>query len=200
MAALATAATQGGQRTRNDRARLGRGGHRQVDPGEPTAAAATARRPDPHGLVRRPGHPRVLGPLRDWNRLSGSGFGHTGAGDRSPVLDALRDELTTGARPTVLVLEDLHWADEATLDVLAYLTRRIATLPAIVVLTYRDDEVPADHPLHRLLGLAARVAPVIRLHPARLSLTAVRTLSATAGLDADRLFGITSGNPYFVTK
>lgn len=145
--------------------------------------------------------PRVLGPLRDLEQVVGQRLrAALGAGDRSPVLDALRDELTTGARPTVLVLEDLHWADEATLDVLAYLTRRIATLPAIVVLTYRDDEVPADHPLHRLLGLAARVAPVIRLHPARLSLTAVRTLSAAAGLDADRLFGITSGNPYFVTE
>ncbi len=97
--------------------------------------------------------PRVLGPLRD---LIGSvGTALTEAlerGDRGRVLDALRDELGWARHPTVLAIEDVHWADEATLDVLRYLVRRAAQLPLVLVLTYRDDELGADHPLRQLLG------------------------------------------------
>ena len=49
----------------------------------------------------------------------------------------------------MLVIEDVHWADDATLDVLRYLGRRITDLPALLVITYRDDEVGRDHPAHR---------------------------------------------------
>ena len=72
------------------------------------------------------------------------------AGDREEVFAALRDELTV-APGTVLIVEDVHWADEATLDVLRFLARRIDDLPAVLVLTYRD-ELDRDHPLSRLLG------------------------------------------------
>ena len=53
----------------------------------------------------------------------------------------------------MLVVEDVHWADEATLDVLKFLVRRISALPVLLVLTYRDDELTRDHPLQQLLGL-----------------------------------------------
>lgn len=46
----------------------------------------------------------------------------------------------TGPPPTVLIVEDVHWADDATLDVLSYLARRISTLAAVLVLTFRDEE------------------------------------------------------------
>jgi DNA-binding CsgD family transcriptional regulator/energy-coupling factor transporter ATP-binding protein EcfA2 len=145
--------------------------------------------------------PRVFGPLRD---LIGSvGTELTGAlerGDRGAVLESLRDELTWAGHPTVLVVEDVHWADEATLDVLRYLVRRAAQLPLVLVLTYRDDELRTDHPLRQLLGLASRVGRVRRLRLARLTEAAVRRLSAAANVDAAEVFAVTSGNPYFVAE
>jgi DNA-binding CsgD family transcriptional regulator len=146
--------------------------------------------------------PRVLGPLRDL-------VGHVGpeltraladGADRGRVLDALRAELDWAGHPTVLAIEDVHWADEATLDVLQYLTRRVRELPAVLVLTFRDDEPSAGEPLRRLLGQAARAERVRRLPLSRLSSDAVRRLSAASGLDADDVFAVTSGNPFFVTE
>jgi DNA-binding CsgD family transcriptional regulator/tetratricopeptide (TPR) repeat protein len=145
--------------------------------------------------------PRVLGPLRD---LIGSvGTALTRAlerCDRGEVLEALRVEFGWAGHPTVLVIEDVHWADEATLDVLRFLVGRTAQLPLALVLTYRDDELGTNHPLRHLLGLASRVARVRRLRLARLSMAAVRHLSAAARVDADEVFAVTSGNPYFVAE
>jgi DNA-binding CsgD family transcriptional regulator/tetratricopeptide (TPR) repeat protein len=145
--------------------------------------------------------PRVLGPLRD---LVGSvGTALTRAlerGDRGEVLEALRGELSLTSRPTVLAVEDVHWADEATLDVLRYLVRRAPQLPLVLVLTYRDDEVGGDHPLRQLLGVVSRVGRARRLRLTPLSLAAVSRLSAAAHLDAAEVFAVTSGNPYFVTE
>ena len=68
----------------------------------------------------------------------------------------------------MLLVEDVHWADDATLDVLGYAARRIEPLGALLVLTFRDDEIDARHPLHRLLGVLAG-CPVHRLELAPLS-------------------------------
>ena len=67
-------------------------------------------------------------------------------GERDALLAALPAELDWAGHPTVLVVEDVHWADEATLEVLGYLACRIAGLPAVLVLTYRDDELTREHP------------------------------------------------------
>ncbi len=158
------------------------------------------------------GTPRVLGPLRDLAAEIGPAFiGALRSGDRGAILEAALDGLCPSdsgdprhpgrsARPTVLVIEDVHWADEATLDVLSYVIRRLGPLPLLVVLTYRDDELALDHPLRQLLGLAARIAAVRRLRLDRLSVAAVRALGAAGRVDADRLYEVTSGNPYFVTE
>ena len=121
-------------------------------------------------------------------------------GDRDQVLAALRAELSWAAHPTVLVIEDVHWADDATLDALRHLIRRVAGLPAVLVLTYRDDELNREHPLHGLLGQASRSDRVRRLPLRRLSKDAVRQLSAGSPVDADDLFALTSGNPFFVRE
>ena len=145
--------------------------------------------------------PRVLGPLRDLTGSVGSALTRAlEAGDRSRVSDALRAELDRPEQPTVLVVEDVHWADEATLDVLRFLVRRIASLPAVLVLTYRDVELARDHPLQQLLGLAARYAAAAALTPARLSADAVRQLGAHTGMDSEQVFAVTSGNPFFVAE
>ncbi len=145
---------------------------------------------------------RVLGPFRD---LVGSvGAELTRAlqegGDRNRLLDALRAELSWAGHPTVLAIEDVHWADEATLDVLRYLVRRMAGLPAVLLLTYRDDEIGREHPLQHLLGLVSRVERVRRLPLPRLSPDAVRQLSAATALDSRHVYAVTSGNPFFVTE
>jgi predicted ATPase len=96
--------------------------------------------------------PRTLGPFRDMARDTGGALAEAvepGAG-REAVFGAVHQELA--GRPTVLVVEDVHWADDATLDVLRYLAWRIPGLPCVLVLTYRDDELGEDHPLRRVLG------------------------------------------------
>jgi hypothetical protein len=74
-----------------------------------------------------------------------------GGGSRDDVLAAMQDEFSNPLRPTVVVIEDLHWADEATLDAVRFLGRRIGGEPTVLIATYRDD-LPADHPLHLAMG------------------------------------------------
>jgi DNA-binding CsgD family transcriptional regulator/tetratricopeptide (TPR) repeat protein len=144
--------------------------------------------------------PRTLGPFRDLVGSVGSELSRAmlDGGDRDRMLAALRAELDWPDHPAVLVIEDIHWADEATLDALRYLIRRIGGLPAVLVLTYRDDELDRDHPLHGVLGLASRSSYVRRLPLRRLSAGAVRTLSADSAVNPADLFTLTSGNPFFV--
>jgi energy-coupling factor transporter ATP-binding protein EcfA2 len=148
------------------------------------------------------GTPRTLGPFRDLVDQVGAELTRALAegGERDAVLAAFPAELDWAGHPTVLVVEDVHWADEATLDVLGYLARRIAGLPAVLVLTYRDDELTREHPLQQFLGQASASGRVHRLPLRRLSEDAVRWLSATSRVDAGRVFAMTSGNPFFVAE
>ena len=144
--------------------------------------------------------PRTLGPLRDAALESGGPLAAAFADGRpvDGVFTAVMAELAA-APPTALVVEDVHWADDATLDVLGYVARRIEPLPAVLVLTFRDDELGPSHPLQRLLGaLAGR--PVHRLALPPLSRTAVQQLAASTGADADAVHRVTDGNPFFVTE
>ena len=108
-------------------------------------------------------------------------------------------ELLT-ARPSVTVIEDIHWADEATLDLLLFLGRRLADLPCMVVVTLRSEEVSGDHPLRRVLGDLATARSVRRLSVPPLSQAAVARLAEPAGRDAASLYAVTGGNPFFVTE
>jgi DNA-binding CsgD family transcriptional regulator len=144
--------------------------------------------------------PRPLGPLLDFAELTGGEMEELVATGARPyeVAAALIDQLA--GRATVLVLEDLHWADEATLDVLRLLTRRLATVPALVLVTYRDDELDRAHPLRTVLGELARSEAMSRLSLAPLSPAAVAELAEPQGLDPDELFRTTAGNPFFLTE
>jgi DNA-binding CsgD family transcriptional regulator len=103
-------------------------------------------------------------------------------------------------RPTVVVLEDLHWADEATLDLLRFVARRLDTSPVLLIATYRDDELGPDHPLGMLLGGLAGVETVRRLQLAPLSEDGLRLLAAGSEVDATELYRLTGGNPFFATE
>jgi DNA-binding CsgD family transcriptional regulator/tetratricopeptide (TPR) repeat protein len=142
--------------------------------------------------------PRTLGPIRDAARATDGPLAGALAGDeRESVFTALLSELSRG--PTVLVVEDAHWADEATLDVLRYLGRRVDALPAVLVVTYRDDEVDRDHPLQRVLGGLAGAA-VHRLPLHRLSRSAVASLTGGTTATSAALYRLTGGNPFFVSE
>jgi DNA-binding CsgD family transcriptional regulator/tetratricopeptide (TPR) repeat protein len=81
-----------------------------------------------------------------------------------------------GDSPHVLVLEDLHWADSASLDLLRFLARELTSLPLFLVVTYRADELPPRHPLSALIPLLVREAPVVRLELRPLDALAARAL------------------------
>jgi DNA-binding CsgD family transcriptional regulator/tetratricopeptide (TPR) repeat protein len=118
-----------------------------------------------------------------------------------PVLfRRLRQRLA--AEPTLLVLEDMHWADEATLDFLRFLGRRLDDLGLLVVVTYRDDEVLAGHQLAVVLGDLTPSAGVDRMSVAPLSIAAVRELASAARspLDVASLHERTGGNAFYVTE
>jgi DNA-binding CsgD family transcriptional regulator/tetratricopeptide (TPR) repeat protein len=144
--------------------------------------------------------PRPLGPFVDVAHVTRGEVEQLVASGARPhaVAAALMHEL--GDSRSILVLEDLHWADEATLDVLRLLGRRIESFPALVVATYRDDELERDHPLRIVLGELITNAGVRRLMIAPLSRVAVAKLAEPHGVDGDELFGKTGGNPFFVTE
>jgi len=143
--------------------------------------------------------PRPLGPIVEIARVTGGGLETVvgSAGTPHEVADALVRELGPG---TILVLDDLHWADEATLDVLRLLVRRLDGLRALIVATFRDDELDATHPLRLVLGETATTRTVDRLTLSRLSRAAVAQLAESYGVDEAELFRTTGGNPFFVTE
>ena len=145
--------------------------------------------------------PRPLGPFLDVAETLGGEFQEVVHDGRKPhaVASALLRELGTRER-TVLVLEDLQWADEATLDVVSLLGRRIAAVPALTVLTYRGDELDRRHPLRMLLGALATAGPVRRLEVPPLSRSAVVQLAEAHGVNGEELYERTGGNPFFATE
>ena len=110
--------------------------------------------------------------------------------------------LTEGlnGRPAVFVLEDLHWADEATLDVFRLFVRRIDSVPALVVGTYRDDGMNVADPLRIVLGELATSSSISRLKLSGLSPSGVAELAEPYGADPDELYDKTGGNPFFVVE
>ncbi len=92
------------------------------------------------------------------------------------VLAILAAVATT--RPAVVVLEDLHWADQASLDLLRFLARHLSTLPLLLVATYRTDELTRRHPLAQLLPTLVREAPTERFDLHRLDDAALQALVA----------------------
>jgi DNA-binding CsgD family transcriptional regulator/tetratricopeptide (TPR) repeat protein len=142
--------------------------------------------------------PRPLGPLRDLAGTASAPLEQALSAGAAPheIQSLLIAELELLPRPTVLVLEDVHWADDATLDLITVLGRRIGSLPALLVLTFRSGEVPPAHPLRAAVGgVAADDSMFIEL--AALSERAVASL---AGHDAGEMYLATGGNPFYVTE
>src|SRR5687768_4596496 len=98
--------------------------------------------------------PRVLGPAHDIAARRGGALAErleSGA-SRAAIFAAFLADVRRARPGSVVVFEDVHWADEATLDLIKYLGRRIGETRTLLVLTYRDDELSARHPLRLVLG------------------------------------------------
>lgn len=144
--------------------------------------------------------PRPLGPLFDMAGQTGGPLlaALNSDANRNVIFSAMLAELQR--RPTLLVFEDVHWADEATLDLLRFLGRRIARTSALLVLTYRDDELGPRHPLRLLLGDLTAPNYTRRIAVAPLSEAAARTLVGERRIDVAALHRQTGGNPFFISE
>jgi ATP/maltotriose-dependent transcriptional regulator MalT len=144
--------------------------------------------------------PRPLGPLYDIAEQSAEELRAVldGEGERLNVFGAFMEMLAE--RPSLVLLEDLHWADEATLDFLRYVGRRVARTRSFIVGSFRSDELGASHPLRLVLGDLA-TSGIHRLTPRPLSVAAVRELAGDReDVDVTELHRRTGGNPFFVTE
>ena len=145
--------------------------------------------------------PHPLAPLHDIARQAGGDFAAAiaAATQRDAVFNAAIDHFSAADRPMVVIFEDVHWADEATLDLIKFLGRRLQRLPVMMILSYRDDEVGMRHPLRSVFGdLPATVVQRLQLPP--LSACAVAHLARAAGRPFTGLHDLTGGNPFFVTE
>ena len=145
--------------------------------------------------------PQPLGPLHDIAATTGDALHELLRGDPVPyaVATALIDELRTGG-PTILVVEDIHWADEATLDVLRLVARRIETVRAVLAVSYREEELDARHPVRLMVGELASAVSLRRVPLLPLSPDAVARLAEPYGIDPLALHRTTAGNAFFVTE
>jgi DNA-binding CsgD family transcriptional regulator len=143
--------------------------------------------------------PIPLGPVRELFTQSPAAGVAPVAVDRFALARSLLDALRASA-PVVAVIEDAHWADPATLDVLRLLARRVDRAAVVMVVTYRDDELPPNSQLALLVGDLASAPAVRRLSLRRLSESAVRSLAASTGVDPAELSRLTSGNPFLVAE
>ena len=146
--------------------------------------------------------PVPLGPLGDMLPGLPPGVWPTDA-SRPQVFANLLAELRepTGRRPYLMVVEDAHWADEATLDLLRHLARRVHSCRALVMVSYRPEDTTSGDALRMLLGDTASASGTRRIDLAPLTRSGVARLAAEHGsADPDRLYDVTGGNPFFVTE
>jgi DNA-binding CsgD family transcriptional regulator/tetratricopeptide (TPR) repeat protein len=144
--------------------------------------------------------PRPLAPLHDIARQTqGALLAAVESGaNRDAIFASALDELER-EQQVLVVFEDMHWADEATLDLLKFLGRRIHRTHAMLAVTYRDDEVGSRHPLRFVIGDLPR-ANLHRMSLSPLSESAVAQLATRVGRSSKGLHNATGGNPLFVTE
>jgi DNA-binding CsgD family transcriptional regulator/tetratricopeptide (TPR) repeat protein len=119
--------------------------------------------------------------------------------DRGELFSTFLNELATQKETTIIIIEDIHWADEATLDFIKFVARRIMRFHCLLVVTYRDNEVHSKHPLRNVLG---QIAPdsftLMKLAP--LSRQAVENLSVEKGYSGEDVYSVSGGNPFYVNE
>lgn len=146
--------------------------------------------------------PRPLAPLHDIAREIGGGLLETvhPSSSRDEIFDAVLQMAATADGLTVLVVEDAQWADEATLDLLRFLARRLARLPVLLLVTFRDDALAPNDPLRVALGELAGQRHTRRIDLPPLTASGVRRLAEGTSYAPDELYELTGGNPFFVVE
>ena len=146
--------------------------------------------------------PRALGPLADIAAQAGGQLQQAwdDGASRDVRFDALLSMIRAAHDLRVVVIEDLHWADEATLDMLRFVGRRIRNARVLVIVTYRDDALDPDEPLRVTLGDLATHRSTRRVALGPLSERAIGVLAEGSGVDSGPLYRLTGGSPFFVTE
>ena len=146
--------------------------------------------------------PRPLGPLFDIASKLGGELLELCRADapREDLFRALLHQISEPGQLHVLVMEDVHWADEATVDLLRFLGRRLRDVPVLLIATYRDDGLSRRDPLRVALGDLATQRSTRRIGLAPLTEHAVGVLAADSGLEAAALYQLTGGNPFYVME
>ena len=142
---------------------------------------------------------RPFAPVADMGQHDSALRAALDEGDRDRVFGRFLRLLRALGSGAVVVVEDLHWADSATLDLLRVVGRRLAETPVLLVLTYRGHDLDAEHPFRTMLG-DVPPADVTELEVPALTVSALRTLATGTQIDADRLYAATGGNPFFATE
>ncbi len=140
---------------------------------------------------------RPLGPVWDMATDEPALLPHLESDDRPALFMEMIELAKRSMRPTLFVIEDVHWADDATLDLIRFLGRRIGDSHGVLLLTFRDGEVADDHPVRIALGDLPH-GSVERIHLTPLSSGAVEMLAGSE--DAETLWVMTGGNPFYVTE
>jgi len=118
---------------------------------------------------------------------------------RSDLFLRFTSELVQQSKPVIVVFEDVHWADEATLDFVKFFARRINQTRCLFILTWRDDEIVGQHPLRNVLGhLVPGTFTRVLLEP--LSITAVQQMAEKRGYNGEDVYSISGGNPFYVNE
>lgn len=145
--------------------------------------------------------PRPLAPLYDiiWQVNGNLWPGNQTLEKRSELFASLFRELANQNQKTIIVFEDIHWADEATLDFIKFFARRITQLPCLFILTFRDDESTVHSSVRNVLG---QLPPdsFTRLHLIPLSREAVTNMAIARGYNGEDVFAISGGNPFYVNE
>ena len=145
--------------------------------------------------------PRPLGPILDiiWQMQKPTPENAVSISDRSWLFTRFLSELINKQQTIVLVIEDVHWADEATFDFIKFLGRRITGLHCLFILTYRDDEINMNHPLRIVLGQLQHDS-FTRLQLKPLSKQVVEEMSSERGYNGEDVYSISGGNPFYVSE
>jgi DNA-binding CsgD family transcriptional regulator len=119
--------------------------------------------------------------------------------DRAGLFARFFQELCSLKETCLIIMEDLQWADEATLDLIKFLARRISRIRCLVILTFRDDDIHSRHPLRNLLGQLP-TDTFTRLNLTPLSREAVEKMSVEKGWLGEDVYEISGGNPFYVSE
>ncbi|HTL07120.1 MAG TPA: AAA family ATPase [Chitinophagaceae bacterium] len=144
--------------------------------------------------------PRPLAPVLDiLVQLTGTVTTPGTGNDRSNIFHTIYHLISQQPATVVIVFEDVHWADEASLDFIKFFARRIQQLDCLFILTYRDNEVHSLHPLRNVLG---HLSPgsFTRIALPLLSQQAVDAMATEKGFNGTDVFSISGGNPFYVTE